>query len=70
MKRFINSTCYFFMMICLVVGLLTIPAQAATEEDIEASIEAGIEWLASVQNSDGSWGGYERVAIQDLPLLS
>jgi hypothetical protein len=41
----------------LTTGLATtLPVGAATEEEIEDSIEAGIAWLASVQNGDGSWG--------------
>jgi len=40
----------------LMVGLIAVPAQAVTEEEIGDSIEAGIAWLASVQNGDGSWG--------------
>ena len=33
-----------------------IPAFAATPEQIEASIDAGVEWLVANQNVDGSWG--------------
>jgi len=69
MKRIMKNTGYLFMMICLVVGLLTIPAQAATEEEIEASIEAGIEWLASQQNPDGSWGSGYRTTVTGLAVL-
>jgi len=63
MKRFMKNTGYLFMMICLVVGLLTIPAQGATEEEIEASIEAGVTYLVAQQNTTpgpyfGSWYAY------------
>ena len=33
-----------------------IPVQAATEPEIETSIQAGLAWLAAQQNPDGSWG--------------
>ena len=42
--------------VLMLFGLMAVPAQAATEEEIEDSIEAGIDWLISVQNPNGSWG--------------
>lgn len=71
MKRFINSKTYFFMMVCLVVGLLTIPAQAATEEEIEVSVVAGLNYLAGQQNANGSWNhwGGENVGVTGLAVL-
>ena len=47
----------------------TLPVGAATAEEIEDSIEAGIEWLASIQNGDGSWGSYEYVGYTGLALI-
>lgn len=45
--------------IVVLVGLMTFPVQAATPEDIEASIEEGLEWLVTQQQPDGSWdSGY------------
>ena len=44
------------LTVVMLMGLITFPAQAATGEEIETSIEAGIDWLVSVQNPDGSWG--------------
>jgi len=47
----------------LLFSLFVLPAQAATEEEIEESIEAGLAWLATQQDPGGSWGGvYEPVA--------
>jgi hypothetical protein len=48
----------FAIVVSLVIlfGLMAVPAQAATEEDIEDSIVDGINWLVSVQNPNGSWG--------------
>ncbi len=42
----------------LLTGLIGIPAQAATPEEIDDAIEAGIVWLAGKQNANGSWGTY------------
>lgn len=53
----------------LQVAFIVLPAHAATEEQIEASIEQGIPWLVSNQNSDGSWGGYERVAHTGFAII-
>lgn len=39
----------------LMVGGLS--ARAASEEDIEASIQSGLQWLAAEQQPDGSWSG-------------
>jgi hypothetical protein len=37
-------------------------ANAATDDEIEAAIEAGVTWLAGQQNPDGSWGGWDQAA--------
>jgi len=42
--------------VIMLFGLMAVPAQAVTEEEIEDSIAAGIDWLISVQNPNGSWG--------------
>lgn len=59
MKRRLLSIAIIFS---LIIGLLSISAQAATEDEIEESIEAGLPWLVEQQNPDGSWGDYEMVA--------
>ncbi len=42
---------------------LSLVAMAATKEQIEAAIEAGVVWLVKQQNdADGSWGDWDRVA--------
>jgi len=69
MKQFLNKSGYLFMIICLVGGLLTIPAQAATEEEIEASIALGVPWLASQQNPDGSWSYTYKTAQTSFAVL-
>ncbi|MGD2201489.1 MAG: prenyltransferase/squalene oxidase repeat-containing protein [Candidatus Bathyarchaeota archaeon] len=46
-------------------------ATAATEQEIEESIERGLEWLTAQQNPDGSWGtapGY-MTAITGFALI-
>lgn len=52
-----------------VVGLTPSVAQAATPDEIEAAIDAGLEWLASHQNADGSWGASDRAARTGLAVL-
>lgn len=44
---------------------------AATEDEIEASVVAGLAWLADVQSPDGSWpeSEYEPVARTGLAVL-
>lgn len=60
MKRKIIS---ILVVVGLLVGLLAFPVQAATDEEIEGSIEAGLAWLVAQQDTsggvnDGSWIGY------------
>ena len=40
----------------LLASTITLTASAATEEEIELSIEEGLAWLAAQQNPDGGWG--------------
>jgi len=42
---------------------------SATEDEIEASIQAGLAWLAGIQNPDGSWPGNDPVAKTSLAVL-
>ncbi|ABO35138.1 conserved hypothetical protein [Methanococcus maripaludis C5] len=59
-------------LIMVLAPLAFVPsATAATEEEIEASIEDGIEWLVSQQNCNGSWGtcNYELPAQTGLALI-
>ena len=53
----------------LLVGLMAVPVQAATEDEIEESVQKGIEWLVAQQNADGSWGTYEQVAYTGLAVV-
>ena len=45
-------------------------ADAATDEEIEQSIEAGLARLATQQNVDGSWGTSARVSRTGLAVLA
>ncbi len=47
-----------------------ISASAATEDEIEASIQKGLDWLVPTQNDDGSWGDYEYVAHTAFAVLT
>jgi hypothetical protein len=51
------------------VGLTPSMAQAATPAEIDAAIEAGLQWLAAHQNADGSWVGGYNVARTGLAVL-
>ena len=66
MKRKILS---ILVVAGLILGLAVIPAQAATEEQIEASIQKGLDWLVPQQNDDGSWGDRDRVARTGLAVV-
>jgi len=57
------------LILPLMVGGLSV--RAASEEDIEASIEAGLAWLAAQQQPDGSWGepGWSAEGATGLAVL-
>ena len=50
-----------------------VPAATAQDEtledEIEAAVVAGLEWLADQQNPDGSFGSYEKVAHTGVAIL-
>jgi hypothetical protein len=48
----INTVLLAMLLLCATAGS---PAVAVTSEEIETSIEAGINWLAAQQAPDGSW---------------
>lgn len=51
----IKLTVAFAMLLALMVSIPT--GMAATEEEIQQSVEDGLEWLAENQQDDGSWDG-------------
>ena len=52
-----KKTVSIILFIVLLLPMLTVVSGfAATEEEIEASIELGLPWLASQQDPDGHWG--------------
>lgn len=59
MKRRILSILF---ILGLITSLIAVPAQAAPPEDIEASIEAGLDCLVPQQHPDGYWPGWDPVA--------
>ena len=61
----------FALLMTLLMPTLTLFSfsYAATEDEIELSVIAGLEWLASMQEEDGSWPGYESVAKTGLAVL-
>ena len=71
MRRKISGIWRGLVVVFLLLGLtasLTVPAQAATEEDIQAAIDAGIAWLVAQQNPDGSWGTGDQVGTTALAV--
>jgi len=66
MRRKISVMGARLLVVFVLLGLtisLTVPAQAASEEDIQAAIDAGIAWLVAQQYPDGSWGTYYQVGM-------
>jgi hypothetical protein len=58
-----------FVIVMLFIGTCVAPTiNADLEDDIEASIVAGIDWLIS-QQADGCWGTYEYVAHTGFVLI-
>jgi hypothetical protein len=72
-KRKISVVALFALLLALALGPAgsVVGAQEPTlEEQIEESIARGLEWLASQQNADGSWGSScDRVARTGLAVL-
>ena len=52
------------------LGLGVAPAGAATQTQINTAIDDGLQWLASQQNADGSWGSYYRIGRTGLAVLA
>ena len=55
----------------MVLSLVTVPANAATQEQINQAITTGLAWLVSQQHTDGSWtgsGGYPPVAYTSFAV--
>ena len=67
MKRKLVS---LFVVIMLLIGLMGVPVQAASESEIEDSILDGLEWLADEQDDvTGSWGSYYPIAETAFAVL-
>lgn len=58
-----------FVVLLLPMYSMSLTIFAANEGEIEASIVAGLDWLAGIQNADGSWPGDEPVARTGLAVL-
>jgi len=54
----------------LLVGMLGIPVQAATQTEIDDAIQDGLAWLVAQQQQDGSWSPvYEPTALTSFALV-
>jgi len=49
------------LALLLAMASAAIPTQAASEADIQTSIDDGVVWLVDQQNPDGSWGDWDQV---------
>ena len=57
------------IMVLSVFSAMCTSASAATEDEIEASINLGVAWLVDQQNPDGSWGVDYTVARTGFALV-
>ncbi len=50
------------LFVLLLAGMLMLPAMGASDEEIQAAIEAGVAWMVTQQYADGHWSDYEPIA--------
>lgn len=71
MKKYVYGILTVLLLFAYVLPIQT--AAAASEEDIEEAIVAGLIWLASEQNTDGSWhrgtDDYDRAGVTAFVVL-
>lgn len=58
----LSTTIVAAIIVLFAFSAMCTSASAATDEEIEEAIANGTAWLASQQNSDGSWGDWDSVA--------
>ena len=58
LKKLLSTLITLSLVLILGTVLIPSPAMAATPQEIQDAIDAGLPWLASQQWSDGSWDGY------------
>ena len=68
-KRIISTTVFAAIIVLLAFTAMCTSASAATDEEIEQAIINGTAWLASQQNTDGSWGTSNKVALTAFALM-
>jgi hypothetical protein len=70
----IRRISFVIFSVVLLIGLTMVPVQAATPDAIQASIDAGVPWLAAQQYGDGSWEdavaqtGFAVVKLEDRAI--
>ena len=68
--RHLFRYCMVFILSILFLGVVNNSINAATEEEIIASIEAGIAWLVPMQDPvTGSWSTWEGVAYTGFVVV-
>jgi len=55
--RKVSGIAKAILLVSVLITFASMPANSATPEEIEASIDSGIAWLAAQQKQDGSWYG-------------
>ena len=68
-KKTAASIIITVMVVFTVFSAICTPASAATESAIEQAIVNGTAYLASVQNTDGSWGINDKPARTAFVLM-
>jgi len=68
-RRIVSIAVSLGLLVGLLSGLTVIPAQAATEGQIEQAISDGCAFLAWAQNADGSWGDADQVSRTGLAVV-
>ena len=65
----IAATLLVAIMILSIAIVFAVPVRAATEEEIDEAVAAGMAWLAGQQNPDGSWETWDQVAVTGFAVL-
>jgi hypothetical protein len=68
-ERKMQKASVSILLVLVGVLLFAIPAQAATQAQINASVAKGMTWLAANQNGDGSWGTQYQAAETAFAVL-
>ncbi|MBN1858241.1 hypothetical protein JW848_03440 [Candidatus Bipolaricaulota bacterium] len=57
------------LFVLLLAGMLTLPALGAADEEIQAAIDAGVQWLVAEQDINGEWPYYGELGPTGFGVL-